>query len=122
MTAAAIVASGGRAVAVAADISVSAEVNAMVYWAIEELGGIEVLVNNAGVGKVPAPTLELDMDAWDKVMAINVRGTFHCSQKICTVDDRPRRVARSSTWPPRRVSPASRTSTRMGRPRLRSST
>jgi NAD(P)-dependent dehydrogenase (short-subunit alcohol dehydrogenase family) len=74
---------GRRAIAIFADIAEPGQVNDMVDQAIDAFDGIDILVNNAGVAKVPAPTLELDdMDAWDKVMAINVRGTFQCSQRV----------------------------------------
>jgi NAD(P)-dependent dehydrogenase (short-subunit alcohol dehydrogenase family) len=74
---------GRKAIAIAADIAKPDQVNDMVDQAVDAFGRIDILVNNAGVAKVPAPTLELDdMDAWDKVMAINVRGTFQCSQRV----------------------------------------
>lgn len=74
---------GRKAIAIAADIAKPDQVNEMVDQAVDAFGGIDILVNNAGVAKVPAPTLELDdMDAWDKVMAVNVRGTFQCSQRV----------------------------------------
>jgi NAD(P)-dependent dehydrogenase (short-subunit alcohol dehydrogenase family) len=81
-TAAAVENIGRRAVAVSADVSIPADTYAMVDEAISAFGGIEILVNNAGVGKVLAPTLELeDMEAWDRVWAINVRAVFQCSQR-----------------------------------------
>lgn len=74
---------GRRAIAIAADISQPDEAYAMVDRAINAFGGINILVNNAGVGVVPSPTFELrDMEAWDRVMAINVRATFICSQRV----------------------------------------
>jgi NAD(P)-dependent dehydrogenase (short-subunit alcohol dehydrogenase family) len=72
-----------KAVAIAADLSHPDEVYAMVAKAIAAFEGIDILVNNAGVGKVPAPTFELkDWEAWDRVMAINLRATFQCSQQV----------------------------------------
>jgi NAD(P)-dependent dehydrogenase (short-subunit alcohol dehydrogenase family) len=74
---------GRKAAAIAADISKPDEAYSMVDRAINEFGGIHILVNNAGVGAMPAPTFELkDMEAWDKVMAINLRATFICSQRV----------------------------------------
>ncbi len=82
-TAAAVRGLGRKALAIAADIADPDQVYAMVDKAIDAFGGIDILVNNAGVGKVPSPTFELtDMDAWDKVWDINVRGTFLCSQRV----------------------------------------
>jgi NAD(P)-dependent dehydrogenase (short-subunit alcohol dehydrogenase family) len=74
---------GRKAVAIAADLSKPDELYAMVDKAINAFEGIDILVNNAGVGKVPAPTFALkDLEAWDKVMAVNVRATFLCSQRV----------------------------------------
>ena len=82
-TAAAVRSRGRRALGLAADIADPSQVPDMVDKAIGAFGGIDILVNNAGVGKVPVPTLELDdMEAWDRVMAINVRGVFQCSQHV----------------------------------------
>ena len=82
-TAAAVRSRGQRALGIAADIADPSQVPDMVDKAIGAFSGIDILVNNAGVGKVPVPTLELDdMDAWDRVMAINVRGVFQCSQYV----------------------------------------
>ncbi len=74
---------GRKAIAIAGDLSRPEEVYAMVDKAIDAFGGVQILVNNAGVGKVPTPTsFELtDMDAWDKVMAINVRSVFQGCQR-----------------------------------------
>lgn len=80
-TAAAVRAAGRRAVALAADLAKPDELYAMLEQAVAAFDGIDILVNNAGVGKVPARTLELDdLDAWDRVMAVNVRAVFLCSQ------------------------------------------
>ena len=83
-TAAAVKKLGRRAIAIAADISRPDEVSAMVDGALHVFEGLDILVNNAGVGKVPVRSaLELeDLEAWDKVMAVNVRGTFQCSQLV----------------------------------------
>jgi NAD(P)-dependent dehydrogenase (short-subunit alcohol dehydrogenase family) len=81
-TVAAVAKPGRRAAAIAAGISRPGEVRDMVDKAIDAFDGIDILVNNAGVGKVPVPTFELeDMDAWDR-MAINVRATYQCSQRV----------------------------------------
>ncbi len=73
---------GRKAAVLIADLSDADATCAMIEGAIAELGGIDILVNNGGVGKVFAPTLDLtDMDAWDHVMAVNVRAAFICSQQ-----------------------------------------
>jgi NAD(P)-dependent dehydrogenase (short-subunit alcohol dehydrogenase family) len=74
---------GRRAAAIAADISKPDEIHAMVDTAINAFGGIDVLVNNAGVGALNLPTFEIrDMEAWNKVFEINVGATFLCCQRV----------------------------------------
>jgi 3-oxoacyl-[acyl-carrier protein] reductase len=72
---------GRRAVAVHADVSVKAEVEAMVARAIAELGTIHALVNNAGI--LIASTVETLAEAhWDSVMDVNAKGTFLVTQAV----------------------------------------
>ncbi|QOR71060.1 SDR family oxidoreductase [Ruania alkalisoli] len=71
----AIVADGGRALAIEADVSDEAAVTALVDRVQVELGGIDVLFNNAGIIRRTTAT-ELDADTWDLVMAVNVRSIF----------------------------------------------
>ncbi len=68
---------GGRAVAVATDVTKADQVAAMVETAVREFGGLDVAVNNAGV--VGAEELEnLTEDEWDRVMTTNVKSVFLC--------------------------------------------
>ncbi len=46
----------------------------------KEFGGIDVLVNNAGIAGASKPTHELTKDEWDKVIAVNVSGVFYCTK------------------------------------------
>jgi len=77
---------GRRAVAIAADISKPDEIHATVDRAINELGGINILINNAGLPAVPVSNaFEIKgkyIEAWDKVFEINVRATFLCCQRV----------------------------------------
>ena len=70
-----IEASGGRALFVQADVSRSAEVEALVRHASEAFGGIDLLVNNAGVD-VGRSLLETSEEEWDWLMGINLRAHF----------------------------------------------
>jgi NAD(P)-dependent dehydrogenase (short-subunit alcohol dehydrogenase family) len=80
-TAAAIVAAGGRAVSVVADVTLAEEVEAAVAETRRALGPIDVLVNNAGTGWLG--TVEtLSEHEWDYVMAVNVRSIFLCSRAV----------------------------------------
>lgn len=66
---------GGRAVAVTTDVTVTAQVNGLVDRAVAEFGRVDILVNNAGVVEF-APLVELTDEAWDTVLATNLRSTF----------------------------------------------
>ncbi len=68
---------GGRAVAAAADVSSYKDVEALMARIAREHGGIDVLVNNAGI--IRRGTLQTVTEAdWDAVMAVNLKGTFNC--------------------------------------------
>jgi NAD(P)-dependent dehydrogenase (short-subunit alcohol dehydrogenase family) len=73
--AAEIIGRGGRAVAVPTDVTVTAQVDGLVERAAAEFGRVDILVNNAGVID-PAPLVELTDEAWDTVLATNLRSTF----------------------------------------------
>jgi glucose 1-dehydrogenase len=66
---------GVRDVLVGADVSSETEVAAMVADAVEQLGGIDVLVNNAGI-QISRPSEELTGAEFDRVLAVNLRGAF----------------------------------------------
>ena len=71
---------GGKALLVEADVSRSDEVEAMFKQVNAELGTVDFLVNNAGI-QVSADSHELDPAAFDKVLAVNLRGSFLCAQQ-----------------------------------------
>jgi len=66
---------GGQAVAVASDIADEIGANASIDAAINTYGRIDVVVNNAGVLR-SSPFGDLSVDLWDRVVAVNLRGTF----------------------------------------------
>jgi 3-oxoacyl-[acyl-carrier protein] reductase len=72
---------GCRTLAVPADVTDAAAVDALVQKVIGTLGGIHILVNNAGVG-VFAPLHELREDDWDRVMNTNLKGVYLCSRAV----------------------------------------
>jgi NAD(P)-dependent dehydrogenase (short-subunit alcohol dehydrogenase family) len=61
------------------DVSDEASVAAMYAAAVERFGGIDVLYNNAGISPADdASILETDLDAWERVQAVNTRGVYLC--------------------------------------------
>jgi 2-hydroxycyclohexanecarboxyl-CoA dehydrogenase len=74
-TAESITAAGGRAVAVQADITDTASVQAAVKTLTEELGPVEVVVNNAGWDDF-MPFLDTDEEFWDRILDINFKGAL----------------------------------------------
>lgn len=80
----AIVAEGGEAVAVAVDISDEAQVQALAARAEEAFGGIDILVNNAAY-RPKAGFMEMSVETWDRMHAVNTRGTFLCMREAIKV-------------------------------------
>ncbi|EMD34712.1 hypothetical protein CERSUDRAFT_97294 [Gelatoporia subvermispora B] len=72
-----IQARGRRSIAVMADISVEDEVKSMVEHVASQLGGIDVMVANAGIA-ILKPLLETSTEEWDRLMSINLRGVMFC--------------------------------------------
>ncbi|KAI9743681.1 MAG: hypothetical protein M1818_002997 [Claussenomyces sp. TS43310] len=72
-----IQAKGRKALAVVADVSNKEQVEAMVADTVEKLGPLSVMVANAGVLETSS-ILEISVEKWDRVMAINLRGVFLC--------------------------------------------
>jgi 3-oxoacyl-[acyl-carrier protein] reductase len=79
---AAIEAKGGRAMAIRADVTSATEVRQLVSRAAEELGPIDVLVNNAGSLVERLKLLDLTEERWDYVMDLNLKSAFLCAQAV----------------------------------------
>jgi NAD(P)-dependent dehydrogenase (short-subunit alcohol dehydrogenase family) len=74
-TAATINDAGGHALSFEADVAEAADVEAMVAETVSQLGGLDVLFSNAGTLR-PGTAVELSVEDWDHVMAVNVRSVF----------------------------------------------
>ena len=72
---------GGRAVAIRADVSSEEQVVAMFAEAADSLAGpVDLLVNNAGIEK-PFPLVEMPLEEWNRVLAVNLTGAFLCARE-----------------------------------------
>jgi len=79
--AAAIRDGGGQALAVAADVSVPAQVEAMIAAVTRELGPIDILINNAGIG-MRRGVDDLTEADFDRTIAVNLKAAFLCTQSV----------------------------------------
>ncbi|MDX6632339.1 MAG: glucose 1-dehydrogenase [Solirubrobacterales bacterium] len=75
-----IEAAGGAALAVQLDVSLEADVERAFDAAAQAFGGLDLLVNNAGVER-PFDLVDMPLDWWRKVIDVNLTGTFLCSRK-----------------------------------------
>lgn len=80
--AAAIEAEGGRALAVAGDVSSPEDVARIVAAALEAFGGVHILVNNAGIGEGGDYVHAQSLDGWEQVMGVNLRGPLLMTQAV----------------------------------------
>ena len=86
-----ILASGGRAIAVPADVSEPCAVERMAKKVERALGRVDLLVNNAGEAGPFGPVAEIDPDQWWRCQEVNVRGPLLCSRAVL-----PSMIARRS--------------------------
>jgi NAD(P)-dependent dehydrogenase (short-subunit alcohol dehydrogenase family) len=77
-TEAAVKEAGGEVVAIACDVSTSEQVKAAVAQAVERFGQLDIAFNNAGVENKAQPLHEIELEEWDRVLGINLRGAFVC--------------------------------------------
>jgi glucose 1-dehydrogenase len=75
---------GARALPFRADVSKEAEVRAMFARAVEVLGTVDIVVNNAGLQK-DAALEDMTVEAWDLVMNVNLKGQFLCSREAVRI-------------------------------------
>jgi 3-oxoacyl-[acyl-carrier protein] reductase len=72
---------GARAIAVQADVSVSAEVDRLVSAVERDLGALDILVNNAGISQIK-PFGELTEADWDQILDVNLKSAFLVTQRV----------------------------------------
>ncbi|HEX4233034.1 MAG TPA: SDR family oxidoreductase [Caldimonas sp.] len=73
---------GPAALAVRADVTQAADVEAMVDAAVDRFGGLDVLVNNAGVGHLPQPLESLAEAEFDRILAVNVKAIYLAAREV----------------------------------------
>lgn len=76
-----IEADGGRAVAIAGDVSDFDQAHHVVQQAIEQLGGLHILINNAGISK-DSLIFNMQPEDWQRVMQVNFGGVFNCTKAV----------------------------------------
>ncbi len=72
---------GREAISIKTDVSKKQDVERMINLVIERFERIDVLVNNAGMVN-HAPLLEMSEEAWDRVIAVDLKGVFLCTQSV----------------------------------------
>jgi NAD(P)-dependent dehydrogenase (short-subunit alcohol dehydrogenase family) len=78
-TVAAVKKMGRRAIALKADVAEAGEVEAMVKRTIDELGGVHILVNSAGL-PLGGSIIDEELESWDRLINIILRGTYLCAR------------------------------------------
>lgn len=73
-----IEAAGGEVLAIRCDVSLPEEVEAAIARTVERFGRLDCAFNNAGVENRATPVHEIELDEWDRILGINLRGTFLC--------------------------------------------
>ncbi|MGI8506621.1 MAG: glucose 1-dehydrogenase [Solirubrobacteraceae bacterium] len=73
-----------KAIAVQGDVGREEDVKRLVGQAVEQLGGLDLLVNNAGIEK-QIPLLEMDLEHWNAVLTTNLTGAFLCLREAAKV-------------------------------------
>ncbi len=77
----AVVRRGGKALALRCDVSLESDAHAAVATTVGELGGVDVLVANAGIGD-RSPAERMTIEQWDRVIAVNLRGMWLFDQEV----------------------------------------
>lgn len=71
---------GAKVAAIACDVADQAQCAALIAQARAAFGSVDVMVNNAGIGFMMKPLLDVTPSDWDRVIAVNLSGAFYCTQ------------------------------------------
>jgi len=91
----AIEVAGGRAVTVQMDVSQEADVERAFKEVVDGLGGLDLLVNNAGLEE-PYEVVDMPLESWQKVIGVNLTGAFLCCREAARTMERGTIVVNSS--------------------------
>jgi len=72
---------GGQAAFIKANVADYEEVKQLIEQTVAKFGRLDIAINNAGIGGLPARTTDHSLETWDKVMAINSTGVFYCMKE-----------------------------------------
>lgn len=73
-----LAAAGHTAIGVRCDVSIEADVAALVHTTVSELGGLDMAFNNAGIMTPPADAADENIEVFERVQAVNLRGIWAC--------------------------------------------
>lgn len=71
---------GAKVTTIACNVAEVEQCRALVEGAVAAFGSVDVFVNNAGIGFMMKPLLDVDPADWDRVLAVNLSGAFYCTQ------------------------------------------
>jgi meso-butanediol dehydrogenase / (S,S)-butanediol dehydrogenase / diacetyl reductase len=71
---------GAMVATIACDVSDAAQCERLVKQSVAEMGSVDIFVNNAGIGFMMKPLLEVDPKDWATVISVNLSGAFYCTQ------------------------------------------
>jgi NAD(P)-dependent dehydrogenase (short-subunit alcohol dehydrogenase family) len=80
-TAAELTSNGADALAAPGDVSSGQDVSGLMESAVKRYGTVHILVNNAGTLR-PTPVIDIDEEEWDRVIGVNLKGTYLCSRAV----------------------------------------
>lgn len=72
---------GGTSMFIKTNVAKFEEVENLIQQIVDKYGRLDVAINNAGIGGIPARTAESTVDNWEKVMAVNASGVFYCMRQ-----------------------------------------
>jgi len=73
---------GGEALAIKTDVTDEAQVERMVFETVKTFGRVDILVNNSGIGGPTARVVDMNLDEWNQVIALDLTGSMLCCKHV----------------------------------------